>query len=392
MKIVFDKDLLVEAMTPALGAVSDMNTISAIEGILFTTLEDGRCMLSTYDLEKGYRTALNCQILEPGSFIINAVKLYRMIRMLPERTVTIEVNERFQAKVSGGVARYSLSALPGGDFPKLPDLEGEGQVVMKQALLKKMLSQTQHAIAQGNQIPKYCGAYFKVKDGVFTLVTCDGNRMALRECSSGFESDGKEYSFIVPGKTLSELSKILKSDSDEKVILSFGRKHVIFRFENSIFFSRLIDMEYMDYRSVIPKNNRITVTLDRQDLISCLERVSLVTNDKSVGQGMSYVKCIFEGDTLKVSSTSSMTSINDEMPIEKTGDDLTIGMNCKFFLDALRAASDGRIKITLGTERTGIVILPADEEKEEPEENEKNKEKEEEGTYLYLVCPFRMKD
>lgn len=387
MKIIFDKDLLIDAMTPALGAVSDKNTISAIEGILFTTEGQDKCILSAYDLEKGYRTEIDARVEEPGSFIINAVKLYRMIKMMPERSVTIEVNERFHTKVTSGAARYALSALPGSDFPNLPDLNGQGQVTLKQSTLKKMLTQTQHAIAFGNQRPTLTGAYFKVLNGVFTLVTCDGNRLALRDRASGFESDGGEYSFIVPGKTLGELVKMLDTDSEEQVVLTFGRKHVIFNLGSRIFFSRLIDGDYIDYRRVIPKNNRIKVVLDRQDLIACLERVSLVTDDKSVGQLMGFVKCVFEGNSLKVSSNSSVSSVNDEMEIEKDGEDITIGLNCRYFLDALRAISDEKIEMSLGTPLTSIVI-----EADPNKAKEENEEKEDEGSFLYMVCPVKMKD
>ncbi|MBQ9468884.1 MAG: DNA polymerase III subunit beta [Clostridia bacterium] len=392
MKIIFDKNELIDAMTPALGAVSDKNTISAIEGILFTTAGDDACILSAYDLEKGYRTRVKARVEEEGSFIINAVKLYRMVRMMPGPDVTIEVGQRFMTRVQSGVAQYSLSAMPGADFPSLPDLEGAGQVVMRQATLKKMLAQTVHAIAAGTAIsqrPILSGAYFKLSDGVFTMVTCDGNRMALRERESGFTSDGQEYSFIVPGKTLGELQRILASDGEDEVSLTFGRKHVIFHLGESIFFSRLIDGDYIDYRRVTPKNNRIKVILDRQDLIASLERVSLVTDDKSVGQLNGFVKCTFEGDTLKVSSTSSVSSINDEMEIEKTGDDIVIGLNCRYFLDALRSISDEKICIMLGTPLTSIVIEKDDTPAEESDENGK---KEDEGTYLYMVCPVKMKD
>ena len=133
MKIVFDKDVLVNALTPAMGAVSEKNTISAIEGILFTTDGPSGCILSSYDLERGYRTSVKAEVLEEGSFIINANKLYRMIRTMPERQITIEVNEKFQTKISSGNSRFSLSALPGNDFPNLPDLNGEGGICFSQA-------------------------------------------------------------------------------------------------------------------------------------------------------------------------------------------------------------------------------------------------------------------
>ena len=160
MKITFDKEVLVEALTPAMSAVSDRNTIAAIEGILITTDGQDRVILSSYDLEKGYRTAVQAEVEEPGSFIINAGKLFRMVRMMPENEVTIEVNDKFQAKIISGNSVFALSALPGGDFPSLPDLNGDRGVSIGQGMLKKMISQVFHAIAVSDPRPIFCGAYF----------------------------------------------------------------------------------------------------------------------------------------------------------------------------------------------------------------------------------------
>lgn len=389
MKITFEKDLLVEAMTPAMSAVSDRNTITAIEGILFTTDSADRVILSSYDLEKGYRTAVKAQVERPGSFIINAAKLFRMVRMMPESHVTIEVNEKFQARISSGNSVFALSALPGGDFPSLPDLNGERGVSIEQYMLKKMIGQIQHAIAVADPRPVFCGAYFRLTPKKVRIVSCDRNRLALREkdCALSMQ-DGNDngVSFIVPGKTLMELSRMLSNDEDEKMVIAFGRKHVIFHMGESLFFSRLIDGEYIDYNSVIPKNNDIKVELDRRDLVESLERVSLVTDDKSVGQIRGYVKCVFEDNLLKVSSSSSVSSVSDEVATKKTGGDITIAFNCKYLLDALRAISDDRVRLSLATPLMSVLIEPV-EQQEDKEDKEQD-----EGKFLYMVCPVKMKE
>lgn len=389
MKITFDKEVLVEALTPAMSAVSDRNTIAAIEGILFTTDGQDRVILSSYDLEKGYRTAVQAEVEEPGSFIINAGKLFRMVRMMPENEVTIEVNDKFQAKIISGNSVFALSALPGGDFPSLPDLNGDKGVSIGQGMLKKMISQVFHAIAVSDPRPIFCGAYFRLTPGKVRVVACDRNRLALREKDSSLSMENEQgVSFIVPGKTLMELQKMLSQDEEEQVVIAFGRKHVIFHMGDSLFFSRLIDGEYIDYLSVIPKGNDIKVVIDRRDLVESLERVSLVTDDKSVGQIRGHVKCVFEEGLLKVSSSSSVSSVNDEVEIEKTGKDITIAFNCKYLLDALRAISDDKVKISLSTPLLSILIEPT-EKKEGEDEGE---EKKDEGKFLYMVCPVKLKE
>lgn len=402
MKIRFEKDVLLSALTPAMSAVSDKNTISAIEGFLFTTEGDDRCTISSYDLEKGFRMTIDAQVNEGGSYIINAQKLYRIVRMMPDRYIDIEVGDKKSAKISSGKSEFSLMALMGGEFPALPELSGEKAFTLPQNVLRKMIAQVSHAISVGDQRPVLSGAYFRISSNKMTVVACDGNRLAIREREVKIrvrseEDEGKIISFIVPGKTLGELMKMI-GDTDEDVSLVFGRKHIIFTFEDKLFFSRLIDGDYINYDRVIPKNNNIKVVIGRDELIDSLERASLVTEDKSMGQVRSYVRCNFEENLLKVSSASSVSSVYDEIECEKTGDDLIIGFNCRYLLDALRAIGDDKILLSLSTPLLSMVIEKAPEEEapeeadaEEAEKDEKE-EKEDEGSYLYMVCPVKMKE
>lgn len=391
MKIRFDKEALIAAVTPAMSAVSDKNTIAAIEGILFRTDGAESCELSSYDLEKGFRTTVYCQVGRQGSFIINAAKLFRIIRMMPESTILIEVDEeKNMAKITSGKSEFCLPALPGSDFPNLPELSGEKGFSLPQKVLRKTILQIQHAIGIGEQRPVLSGAYFRISGSSLKVVACDGNRLAYRErqCSITTKGiDGTQISFIVPGKTLNELLKMI-GDNDETVTLEFGRKHVIFFFGKQIFFSRLIDGEYIDYERVIPKNNTIRAEVDREELVECLERASLVTDDKSMGQVRSYVKCSFVGESLQVSSASSASSVYDETAIVKDGADIVIGFNCRYLLDALRAIDDERILLTLSTPLMSMTLeqLPGADVPDDAPEGE------DPGKYLYMVCPVKMKE
>ena len=184
-------------------------------------------------------------------------------------------------------------------------------------------------------------------------------------------------SFIVPGKTLAQLSRLINDDDGELTVV-LARKHVIFKMENRIFFSRLIEGEYIDYTRVIPKESKITAIVDRMAFISSLERASLVTEDKSLGQLKTSVKLNFEGDVLKVSSESLSGSVYDEVLIEKEGADILIGFNCRFFLDALKSADGEKIKLSMSGPLMGVVITAAE------------KDEESEGEYLYIVSPVRL--
>jgi DNA polymerase-3 subunit beta len=166
------------------------------------------------------------------------------------------------------------------------------------------------------------------------------------------------------------------------VNIQLSRKHVIFRMEGKLFFSRLIDSEYIDYQRVIPKAKPINVKVDRMGLISSLERASLVTEDKALGQAKSYVRCAFEDSKLKISSVSVTGSVYDELGIEKEGDNIVIGFNCRYLLDALKAADGQIVNITLNSPLMSIVITPVAAEDSEPSDED----------FLYMVCPVKMKE
>ena len=144
------------------------------------------------------------------------------------------------------------------------------------------------------------------------------------------------------------------------------------------FFTRLIEGEYLEYDRFIPKESKIFVTINTEQYIKSLERASLVSEDKSMGQARSYVKCSFMDNKLKITSASANGRAYDEVEIEKEGDDLEIGFNCKFLLDALRACGTEEVKLALNTALSCMVIRPAEEQPD--------------GDYLYLVLPIRMKD
>jgi len=381
MKITFEREKLESAVNDAMCSVSDKNTIPSLEGIRFKTDSEGSCTLTSYDLEKGFCMQIECDVERKGNYIINAAKLNRIVKCMPDRYVTIEIDEKKTVSIVSGRSRFELHAIDGDSFPNLPELSGEKGFTVAGDILKKMINQVFFAIAVADQRPMLCGAYFTIKKNSLRIVSCDGNRLAIREKICEIENKNKDgsdldISFIIPGRTLSQLMRLISDD--DTVNLYLTRKHVIIKVDNKIFFSRLIDSEYIDYNRVIPEKTTISVIADRMELLSCLERASLVTEDKALGQTKSCVKCDFSGNTLKVSSVSVTGSSYDEIAIKKEGDDLFIGFNCKFFLDAVRSATGEKIKISMISNLMSIMIEPLEAEKDE--------------NYLYLVCPVKMKE
>ena len=381
MKVIFEKQTLLDAILPALGCVCSKNTIAAIEGINLDCSKEGVCIITAYDLEKGYRTQISCETQRTGNYIINAQKLCQIVRTMPGGFLTIEIFDGNVAKIYSGKSEFELFALDGKDFPALPLLDGEKGFMIKEDILKDLIVKTQFAIAQNNVRPELNGAFFQIEGSKITVVSCDGNKMAIKEQITDIENQNSDssdldMSFIIPGKTLGELLKLFSSD--ENISIRLARKYVIFKIRNITFFSRLIENSYVDYKRFLPSNPRIYVNIDSEAFLESLERASLVTEDKTMGQSKSILRCSFEDNILHISSVSVSGKVNDEIFTEKVGDDITIGFNCRFLLDALRSCDCEKIKLSITSPLMGMLIEPS--------------EKEEDKNFTYLVLPVKIKD
>lgn len=382
MKAVFEKNKLLAAITPALGFVSGKNTLPAIEGINLICEAPGKCTVTAYDLEKGFRSSCECEVEAEGNYIINGQKLMQRVRAMPGDFVTIEVNNKDIVSIYSGKLRYELHAIDGADFPALPNLEGDRGFEIPQSTFGKMLRHTGFAIAQNSMRPELNGSYFVTDGKTLTVVSCDGNKLALSEQKidvKDYRHDNEDFEakFIVPGKTLTELLKIM-SDTDDVMRIKLTQKNVIFTVDKFNFFSRLIDSEYIDYDRFIPKNSKIFVNIDADKFAETLESAMLVTEDRTLGQAKSPLKCSFKGDILSVSCTSITDRFTDEIFTEKIGDDIEIGFNCRYLLEAMKSCTVDRVRLSLSGPLMSMIIEPA-----EKEENER---------FLFLVLPVKMKD
>ena len=380
MKIVFSKAKLLEKLYPTMGTVSTKNTITSIEGVLIETLGGKTVRLSTYDMNKGVRATLEAEdVLEEGSYIINANRLMSIIKVLSDDRLTIEVDDNFNATVSAGRASFSLSAMRGSDFPSLPELSGSRGFELPSEVLKSMIGKVIHSVAEQDSRPMLCGAFFKIGAGKMEVISCDSYTLSRCSVMCALRDIGEvsvlDFSFIIPGHALGELVRIL-GDGEEITSVHIARKHAIFSFNNIVFFTRMIDSEYIDYERIIPRDQTIHVTVERDRLVGALERACLIAEEKIQGAGRSYVKLVLDGDRMIVTSTSVNGKVFDELPITHDGENLEIGFNCRYLINSIRVATGDMIDLSFKTPTQSVTVVPH--------------EKDEKQDYFYMVLPVRM--
>ena len=381
MKFSVNKSTFMNVLTPAMGTVAGKNLITAIEGVLIETLEDGDIRVSTYDMDKGVRATFTPNsIEEEGKFIINAQRLYQTVRVLPEDEITIEVNDKLNCIITSAKASFSMFAMRGEDFPNLPDLVSDRGFEVSSASLKNVISKVSHSISLQDTRVMLRGAFFKINEKGMQVVSCDN--YTLSKCNMVCDINGTngtvDYSFIIPGHALAELVKILPSSDDFICTFYITRKHAIIKCDNIVFFTRTIDSEYIDYNRIIPKDNDIIVEIDRERLLMGLERANIIAEEKIQGSGRSYVKIKVEDNTLILTSASVNGKVTDEMECAHSGNEIEIGFNCRYLINSVRVAEGENLKLTLKSPTHAITI-------ESTEENG-------EFNYFYMILPVRMNE
>lgn len=358
MKVIFDKSEILSALVPAAGVVPGHNSAEAIDGILFECPgeEPGTCRICAYDMEKGVRTNIPARVMSEGKFVLNTQKILQIVRSLPDGDIEIDIDSDFKARISSGQSSFEIMGINGADFPGLPLLSGDRNYKLTGKTLRSIISKTIICAAMNDPRPAFTGVFFKIEEGVMTVVGCDGRRMAVCEEDVG---DVPNARMIIPAKILSELLKVIR-DTEDEVTISLARKHVIFNVEDTLYFTRLIDTEYLDYYRILPKTHETEVFLTAHELRSALERASIITEDKLGGNSRTYVRFDVVDGCVKISSVSTGGSIYEEIPAAKNGGDLVIGFTCRYLLDALRSCPEAyTLRIRMNNADKGICIEEA---------------------------------
>jgi len=384
MKIIFDRQSVLAATAPLMCAAGSRSTHPAIEGIRIEAKQPDICVLTTYDLEKGLQITIEAKVLEEGCYIINAQKFNQTMRVMDGSEVMLTVENNLTAVIESGRSSHKMIALKGEDFPELPLLQSERGFSLVAGTLRDMLSKTMYAMGVNDQRNVLNGTYFEVENDRLLLVSCDSFKLAkcmIKTTVENKNTDGTDlrYKFIVPVKTVNELYKLISGDEKAEVRIHMTRKHIIFYIGELIFFSRLVDGEYIDFDRIIIRQHKIHVTLDREELLSALDRAALITEERVAGSVRSHVKLQLDNGLLKVLAASAAGSTYDEIEVMQEGGDLLIAFNNRFLIDSVRACECDKVRIALSSPLTSVNIEPAEGGDESCED-------------LFMLLPVRMKD
>ena len=362
MKLVCSKSNLLTGVQIVSKAVPSKTTMSILECILIDATQ-GQIKLTANDMEIGIETVIDGEVVEKGIIALDAKIFSDIVRKLPDNDITIETDSSFKTTITCEKAKFNIIGKSGEDFSYLPEIERNDSIVVSQFTLKEVVHQTIFSIADNDNNKLMTGELFEINEDELKVVSLDGHRISIRKIKLKNSYGNKKV--VVPGKTLSEVSKILSGDTDKDVNIFFTDKHVLFEFDQTIVVSRLIEGEYFRIEQMLSSDYETKVKVNKRELLDCIDRATLLIKE---GDKKPIIINITDQDMeLKINST--VGSMDESMDIQKSGKDLMIGFNPKFMIDALRVIDDEEIDMYLVNPKAPCFIKDAEEQ------------------YIYLILP-----
>ena len=362
MKIICSKTNLSKSINISLKAVPNKTTMPILECILVDASANQIKFVSN-DMELGIETIVEGTIEERGIIALDAKIFSEIIRKLPDSQVTIQTDDSLNVTITCEKAKFNIPGKPGEDFTYLPVIEKDESLTISQFTLKEMIRQTIFSIAVNENNKMMTGELFEIKNGILKIVSLDGHRISIRNVQLKKQYQDKKV--IVPGKTLSEISKILSGEVDDQVSIFFGQNHILFEFDKTMVVSRLIEGEYFKIDQMLSSDHETMVSINRKEFLDCIDRASLFIRESDKRP---IIIQITEG-SMELKINSAMGSMDEQIDIEKEGKDILIGFNPKFLMDALKVIDDEVIHIYLVNPKAPCFI------------------RDEERQYTYLILP-----
>lgn len=327
MRVVVERDEFLRGLQLVARAINPKSAITILSGSLIEVSE-GKISLKGTDLKIGVQANINpVDVKEEGKAIIPLKHFYDIVRKLPERPLEIETKEGLLYLKSEGI-EYTFSTYPLEDYPEFPSLEESNLLFdMECDLFSKMIRETTFAGSPHDEIPPYLsGTLFDVRENELRLVSTDAKRLALTKMPVKASKTGR---YLVPITTLEELRRIMTIG---KVNVYEAKGEIIFKWEDAVLWSRLIDAEFPPYEKVIPTSWITKITVPVGDLESAMERLSYLVKEKG-----NIIKMEIErGEMLLSGDVPELGSGKERIPVQFEGEPLRIAFNVRFFLDMMR--------------------------------------------------------
>ena len=356
MRFSLQREVFLKPLAQVVNVVERRQTLPVLANLL-VQVKDGQLSLTGTDLEVEMVSRVAVEDADDGETTIPARKLFDIVRALPDGSKVTVGQTSDKVTVQAGRSRFTLASLPANDFPSIDEVEATERVRVPEATMKELIERTAFAMAQQDVRYYLNGLLFDLREDTLRCVATDGNRLAL--CEAPYEgSTQTKRQIIVPRKGVTELQRLLEG-GDRELELEMGRGHVRVKRDDVTFTSKLIDGRFPDYEAVIPIGADKEVRIDREVLRASLQRAAILSNEKYRG-----VRIEVSPGQLKISAHNpEQEEAQEEVEADTRVDDLAVGFNVNYLLDALSALRDEQVVLALRDANSSALVREASNDK-----------------------------
>lgn len=367
MKFKLQQSDLQKALHPVVSVVPSKSTLPILETVLIEAAPDKGITLTATDLDISVRARRPAAVGEQGRVAVAARRLFDVVRELPQQEIEASGDESGLALTCGS-GRYRFVGAAVSDFPGLPEISADKDATLDPRKLERMVRRTLYAVSTDETRPELTGVFLELREKEIRMVATNGHRLARAGLQGAFKI---KRDLLLPPKALNQLLRLM-GDFTGEVELSGTKNYARFALDDTQLYSRLLEGPFPDYDRVIPKDNPLQAVIRRDDLVSSLRRI-LVLSDSQTRQ----VRMSLSGVRLRLTAEyQGAGEASEEIPMEYEGDDLTIGYNGGYLLEMMKTFESDRVEMRFQSAVSAGTFRP----REEPEDEK----------LLCLVMPLRL--
>jgi DNA polymerase-3 subunit beta len=360
MEFTIHRDDLLKGLQKAQSVAEKRSSMPILSNVLIELAQEDLRLTAT-DLEVSFSGAYSARVIQAGAITVQARKFYEIVKELPAQEVRVLARENQWLHISSGSTEYNLVGLSADEFPKVMKSEAVEWVDLETATLKDMIERTIYAVSTEETRYNLSGIYFEkvtIDDQInLRLVATDGHRLSLVDRTlAEVEKLGFRKGVIVPRKGMQELIRLL--EESERVHIAFADNTAIFRIGESTLIMRLVDGEFPDYNTVIPKKALRVLNVERTKFMEMLRRMSIISTERYRG-----VRCNLYLDRMEIiSNNPEIGDAREELPVTYQGEEMTAAFNPRYFLDALSVMKSQIVQAKMVDESSACTISGMEDE------------------------------
>lgn len=359
MKFIVSSSYLHKELSIASSVISSRVALPILENFLFT-LDKNQLHVSTSDLENSLKVVCNVTSEDKGSVCIPSKILLDYLRNIYEQPLAFEVKDGVDITITSDKGRYKLKGEDPTSFPKEPQHDNTNFLLISSVSLQHAIEKTIFAVSQDEVRQALNGIFFEKKDNVLRLVSSDAHRLVYQDIHLDTQ-DGNDQKVIVPKKASSIIKSFLSDAKEDTCQVAFSTNHLFLKLGNIQLVSRLVDVQYPDYRTVIPQNPPYTLKVDKDELFGVISRLTVFSNKAN-----NLVIFSIKNNQVKITAQDSdfAREGEEQIPAIYQGEDIKIGFNGRFLHELLRSITSSEILIKFSSPQKAVLLFSANEDGE----------------------------